>query len=222
MAARDGTEAAVSPAAWTGFEKALRTYLRRRVDPAHLDDLVGDVLLRLVRHQASLAEADNPTAWLRRVAANAVADFYRRRGAEDRAMDQARLDLEIAAAEAPESTAAAEIAACLIPFIHDLPNPYRDALILTDIGGLRQAEAAQRLGISHSGMKSRVQRARSKLKARLLRCCAVQTDHRGAVVDYEQRAGDCGSGCQPSTRNNVVAAAGPKPECSQHLRNAGL
>ena len=211
----------VPPGAWIEFERALRRYLRRRVDPGLVDDLLSDILLRLVQHQANLAKAENPLAWVRRVAANAVTDLHRSRGVERRAVDSAKAEHAIAMAEIPGSTAAAEISACLIPFIRELRDPYRDALLLTDIAGLRQTEAARRLGLSHSGMKSRVQRARAKLKARLLRCCAIQTDRRGAIVDYMPHDSRCQPACASPTKSDVATAAGQRVEYSPHLHNGG-
>ena len=79
-----------------------------------------------------------------------------------------------------------------------LPEPYRRAVTLTELDGLTQKDAAERLGLSLSGMKSRVGRGRGKLKELLLGCCNVELDSRGAVVDYEHRSGktcgDCGCG----------------------------
>ena len=71
--------------------------------------------------------------------------------------------------------------------IRTLPARYAEALLLTDIDGLTQAAAAERLGLSLSGMKSRVQRGRRLLKQTLLRCCAVELDRRGGVVDSYPR-----------------------------------
>ena len=218
----DPTPKTVTRGAWIEFERALRRYLRRRVDASLVDDLLGEILLRLVQHQASLAQAEDPLAWVRRVAANAVIDLYRSQGAERRAVDRAKTESAITAIEAPGSTAAAEVSACLIPFIHELPDPYRDALLLTDIAGLRQTEAARRLGLSHSGMKSRIQRARGKLKARLLRCCALQTDRRGTVVDYKRRSNSCQPAHTTPTKSAVATASSQRVECSPHLRTGGL
>ena len=95
---------------------------------------------------------------------------------------QAEQDPEPAAAEYEDATAASEIARCLVPLIRDLPQPYSEALLLTEIEGLTQAAAAARIGISVSGMKSRVQRGRAKLKRALLRCCTVQVDRRGGCT----------------------------------------
>lgn len=45
------------------------------------------------------------------------------------------------------------------------------ALELTDLGGMTQGDAAARLGLSVSGMKSRVQRGRRMLREEIGRCC---------------------------------------------------
>jgi transcriptional regulator with XRE-family HTH domain len=47
------------------------------------------------------------------------------------------------------------------------PEPYRQALILTAFEGISQAELAQKLGLSFSGAKSRVQRGRQMLRDRI-------------------------------------------------------
>ncbi len=181
---------------WQAFDSRLRAYVGRRVDPAAADDVVGDILLRLTRHQAGLVAADNPTAWMLRVAANAVADHHRRRSTERRALAQAEVESGLDPAGATEdASAGVELAQCLIPLLRVLPAPYGEALLLTDIGGLSQPEAAKRLGLSASGMKSRVQRGRAKLKQAVLRCCAVELDRRGGVVDFQPRSATCVTNC---------------------------
>jgi len=181
---------------WTTFEARLRRYVRRRLDPASVDDAVGDILLRLARNQSELGAARNPLAWAMRVAANVVTDHYRRRAAEQRALSavDAEEDFQQPAPESAE-TAASEFSRCLIPFIEELPERYREALLLVEIQGLTQAEAAARAGVSVSGMKSRVQRGRDKLKTALLRCCAVELDSRGGLIDYRRRSRGCGGSC---------------------------
>ena len=60
-----------------------------------------------------------------------------------------------------------------------------------DIEGLSQTAAARRLGISTSGMKSRVQRGRARLKETLLRCCQIHLDRNGGILDYESHSRTC-------------------------------
>ena len=179
---------------WAAFEARLRAYVRRRVESAAVDDVVGDILLRLVQQRAALEAARNPLAWMLRLAANAVADHHRRRDVERRALSRAQREAAAAtgaatgaSGPAEDGTASEEISHCIRPLIEGLPHRYRDALLLTEIRGLSQAEAAQRLNLSRSGMKSRVQRGRAKLKQALLRCCDVRRDARGGVLDYRRR-----------------------------------
>ena len=68
--------------------------------------------------------------------------------------------------------------------IETLPQPYAQALILTEFEGLTQKELARRLDISLSGAKSRVQRARKMLKIKLTECCRIEFDSRGTIVGY--------------------------------------
>lgn len=74
-----------------------------------------------------------------------------------------------------------------------LSQDYRDAIMLVELEGLTQQAAAERLGLSLPGMKSRVQRGRKQLKQMLDDCCLIQLDRRGGVADYEVR----GTGCDP-------------------------
>ena len=183
-------EKQIDPQAYLGrdFQTSLRAYVGRRVEAGAVDDVVGDILLLLVCHRDRLAVADEPTAWVFRVAANAIADHHRRRAAEARALTQYAAEIERNGGASGDASNAAEIAECLTPVIRNLPQFYAEALLLTDIAGLNQTEAAARLGLSTSGMKSRVQRGRSKLKQAILRCCAVAFDCRGGMVDCEPRS----------------------------------
>jgi RNA polymerase sigma-70 factor (ECF subfamily) len=93
---------------------------------------------------------------------------------------------DLAAAE-PDADAANDLAQCLTPLIAQLPERYRSAIEMSEIAGLTQNETANRLGLSLSGAKSRVQRARAMLQDLLLQCCRVELDHRGAIRDYEPK-----------------------------------
>ena len=185
--------AAIGDADWKGFEKRLRRYVRGRVDPASADDVVGAILLSLVEHRGALAEAGNPIAYVQRVATNAVTDHYRRRAAERRALEQ----VEGLGPDAPDPDAREReqvegaMGQCFEAFIEDLPARYRDALRLVELDGLTQAEAARRLGLSHSGLKSRVQRGRAHLRTSVLKCCRVDFDRRGGLTGFALRSVRC-------------------------------
>lgn len=175
---------------WFEFAAPLRAFLARRV-PAGVDpdDVLQEVFLRMVRHLPTLRDAGRTEAWLYQIARNSLIDAtraWRRREALTEPIDiEAILD---DTTPADVRSAEAELARCLTPFIGRLKAPYRAAIELTTVEGLSQIEAASRAGISVSGMKSRVQRARGQLKAMLLECCHVDLDARGAPVDCAVRA----------------------------------
>ena len=74
--------------------------------------------------------------------------------------------------------------------VRGLPDDYRRAIELTELEGMSQVAAAERLGLSVPGAKSRVQRGRARLRAMLLRCCEIETDRRGRVIGFETRDGE--------------------------------
>jgi RNA polymerase sigma-70 factor, ECF subfamily len=76
----------------------------------------------------------------------------------------------------------------MAPMLRRLPPTRREAITLGDLEGVNQMEAAKRVGVSVSGMKSRVQRGRKQLRAVLEECCRIEFDRRGAIVAYDRRA----------------------------------
>ena len=198
---------------WAEFAGRLHAFVARRV-PAGIepDDVVQEVFVRVVRHLPSLRDAERIEAWLFQIARNTLRDAMRARRRRDSRTDTLEVDVPGEADTEDVRAAEAELAPCLTPMVARLAEPYRSAIELTSIHGLTQAEAAKRVGVSVSGMKSRVQRAREQLKEMLMRCCQVDVDRRRRVADYHLRESEacdtpgngsasksgCGiSGCSP-------------------------
>ena len=169
---------------WHEFHAQLRRYIQARIgNRADSEDVLQEVFLRVHRRLDSLRAEENLRAWVFRVARNAVIDHLRRR----------RPDSPGEAVEAPSRSDVHEqnghdLTACLDPLMEQLPKSYRRALQLTDLGGLTQKAAADALSLSLSGMKSRVQRGREKLKFLLEDCCDIEVDRYGNVLHRSPRA----------------------------------
>ena len=71
--------------------------------------------------------------------------------------------------------------------MYTLPAPYRDALIKAEIENIPQTELASALGLSHSGAKSRVQRARKMLREKLTNLYKIETDCYGNIILCEDK-----------------------------------
>jgi RNA polymerase sigma-70 factor, ECF subfamily len=76
--------------------------------------------------------------------------------------------------------------------------PSSDAVLLqrVDLGSESQTELAVSLGIPLSTLKSRVQRARTKLRSAFDTCCAIELSREGVPIDIDR-----GAGCAPSARS---------------------
>lgn len=185
---------------WLEFGERLLHYIRRSVsseDDAH--DVLQIVFARIAKHVDRLDEVESVSGWVFRITRNAIADHYRSEATAARVLDGARqqevVEADAARHQEPipglDTPRGEALSKCVRPLVNQLPSPYNEAIELTDLGGLSQKDAAEKLGISVSGMKSRVQRGRSKLKDVLLRCCTVELDGRDGVIDFVQKS-DCG------------------------------
>lgn len=176
---------------WAETRDRLRRFVLARVgDPELAEDITQDVLVRSIASGA-LNRVDNIPAWLYRSARNAVIDHYRTRRTFDRDAGLERWP-EPDSDDFLPNDATRELAQCLQPMMGALHPTARDALTRVDLEGQTHRQAADQLGISVSGMKSRVQRARRDLKAQLTSCCQVHTDGAGAITDYAPHAPTCG------------------------------
>jgi RNA polymerase sigma-70 factor, ECF subfamily len=200
---------------WEQLHTSIRGFVSRRVrNPADVDDVVQRVFLQVHRGLPSLRDEDRVHAWVYRTAQHAIVDYYRapvtrREMPAGSLADFADAPPQIGSDQGEEDDRAAEqeFTGCVQPLLRHLPTADVEALTLVDIQGVTQTEAARRLGLSVSGMKSRVQRARQRFRGIVEDCCRVHLDRRGGIVGYEPRTDGCGT-CGGSTD---VEASGKEP-----------
>ncbi|MFN3751115.1 MAG: sigma-70 family RNA polymerase sigma factor [Thiobacillus sp.] len=167
--------------------RALLAYLRRQVgDAALAEDLLQDVFVKALTAKPA---PDNPDGWLRTVARNTVADYFRRLRATEPLSDDAP-------SPPPADTLAHEgLATCLRPLAATLPPRYRDTLLALEFGDRTVRDLAEAESVSLSAIKSRAARARRMLRERVLDCCRVDFAA-GLVDDYALRPG---ASCRPAS-----------------------
>jgi RNA polymerase sigma-70 factor (ECF subfamily) len=155
------------------------------------------VFLQVHRALPTLRETDKLHAWVYQTTRRAIADFYRAPSQNREVATGTVEDIanQLAASDTPEDDelASRELSTCLRPLMRGLTVADQEALQMVEFDGVTQVEAAARLGLSVSGMKSRVQRARSHLRSALHDCCRIAVDRRGGVISYEGKSGNCES-----------------------------
>ena len=162
---------------WREFSGRLRGYIGAQVRrPEDAEDILQEVFIRIHEKLDTLRSTERLAPWLYALARNAVIDHLRRRrGTEP-------------LADAPEPAAVEEagnintlVASWLEPVLQQMPADYRTAVEAVELAGESQASMAQRLGLSGSGAKSRVQRGRKMLREKILDCCHLELDRRGIL-----------------------------------------
>lgn len=185
-------------ALWRQLHDRLRAFVRRRVRSEHdAEDIVQDVFVRIHDRLASVRDSSSLVSWVFTIARHAITDHHRARSrsqSRDGATSDA-LELTPDSDDANDDREAERaLAECIRPFSEQLPEAYRRALELTELEGKTHAEAAEELGLSVSGVKSRVQRGRAMVRDLLNACCTIELDRRKGVVDYQRRSRSCGCG----------------------------
>lgn len=166
---------------WSHLSSDLRRFIRRRVPDDHVvDDLLQETFLRVHRKIGTLQDVERMAAWVYRIARNVVHDHHRKAG--NAAISLGDSD---PVEDDTEYLPASGYGRCewLGEMIRSLPDGYREAVQLAEIEALAQQEVANRLGLSLSGAKSRIQRGRAMLRGILERCCHFELDGRGNVMD---------------------------------------
>jgi RNA polymerase sigma-70 factor (ECF subfamily) len=175
--------------AWNEIESRLRPYVSRRVASSDVDDVVQEIFVKIHGGIANLRDGERFGGWVYRIAQHVIADFGRARSRDPLARTIEPANHPDSAVESQEDAdLQTDLGECVALFVARLPSPYREAITLTELEGLTQSDAADMLGISLSGMKSRVQRGREKIREMFEECCRISVDGRGKVVDCQPRA----------------------------------
>ena len=171
--------------AWRAHEQELRGFLIHRIGDVHAaDDLLQDVFLKSMRQGADFCSLDNPRAWLFQVARNALIDRTR----ITKAFVELPEQLAVRAAEDPDPVA--ELDACLVRNLAEMTPEDREIIEQCDLQGVKQQAFADSHGLGLAAVKSRLLRARQRLRVLLTGNCQVRFDESGNVCCHTPRDGD--------------------------------
>lgn len=178
---------------WEELGMKIKSFIQKRVNDEQLaEDLVQETFVRIHKKLDNLDEMQRITSWVFQIARNLIIDHYRAKARDASAIAD---DIEASANE--EENINELVIGWLPAMIAQLPDSYREAVELYELKETPQQEIADKLGISLSGAKSRVQRGRAKLKELLFDCCSFEMDRRGNLISYRQNKDceNCGDDC---------------------------
>ena len=134
------------------------------------EDITQEVMLKLISAHNKNIKIHNIKAWLFEIARHTVADYYRnpinlKKNKIDNQLEYTFFDKEDSKFSPSDY---------LVPMIKLLPAKYSEPLYLSDIENLPQNSVAQKMGLSLSAAKMRIQRARKMLYDLFIECCDIE------------------------------------------------
>ncbi|BAU65846.1 RNA polymerase sigma-E factor, ECF-type, group 3 [Stanieria sp. NIES-3757] len=177
---------------WQQYKDPLQQFLRSQVkNSADVDDLLQEIFIKTHQHLNTLKEPEKLRSWLFQITRNTVIDYYRKSRVETSRQD--KVNDTMLTDEQPEQyeQIRQELTNCIRPLLERLPEKYREAIEIVDLQSKSQKELANKLGLSHSAVKSRVQRGRRMLQNKFHECCYYNSDVRGNLIDYQVKPNGC-------------------------------
>lgn len=163
------------------YYSELKGYLINQTkDPELSEELLQEIMLKATLAHRKGVSVENIRAWFYTIARTTLLDHFRKLSAE------AKLKSHFSTSELPDDNNMAELSVLIDkymkPMISLLPEKYSIPLILADLENIPQKSVAEKLGLSLTAVKSRVQRARKHLLELFWECCNVETDKNGNFI----------------------------------------
>lgn len=168
---------------WSKFSDELRGFVASKINNKEIvDDILHTIFVKIHSNIETLKNQEKIRGWIYRIAKTTIIDYYREELKRKSIRESDLLTKEDVSIEANEV-----LARGIRSIIQLLPADYAQAIYLTEYEGLTQTQLAEKLGLSVSGAKSRVQRARFKVKELLLQFCHIEFDIYGTVIEYDTK-----------------------------------
>jgi RNA polymerase sigma-70 factor, ECF subfamily len=166
-AARDGDRAAFGRL-YERYARMVHGVLLSKVPLDAVDDLVQDVFIRALRRVSTLRKNESFAAWLAAIARNAANDYHRRSQPEEQ-LDDGIADEEVGRETPDHDRATVDRARGLavLDAIRNLPESYREPLILRFVEGMTGPEIAERTGLTHGSVRVNLHRGMQLLREKL-------------------------------------------------------
>ena len=171
---------------YTEFHHVLLGFIKSRVNNHHdAEDILQNVFIKVAAGVQDLHRKEKLQSWIYTIARNAIIDYYRvNNGKKSLAVEG---DVYDSFTDEEYNDTTKGLDCCLINFVNQLPDEYRDIIIDVEFNGLKQKDLADKYNLAYPTIRSRVQRGRERLKQILLECCHIIWDNRGNILDVKSK-----------------------------------
>lgn len=151
-------------------------FLKKRVSsPEAAEDILQAAFVKGLEKGGAVRDEETVVAWFYRLLRNAVIDYYRHRGASDRAQDA--LLKEVETHQEPDVSFKGEICSCVSGVLETLKPEYQQALDTVDLQERSLADLAGLAHITENNAAVRIHRARQALRKQVTTTCGMCATH---------------------------------------------
>ncbi len=176
--------------AWKLHESELHHWLLRQLgNQDDAADALHDIFLKAVSKGIVFCEIDNPRAWLFQVARNYLVDTYRKTRTFTELADIS--GSEFTHENKTENATVDELTQCLPRLLTELVFEDSNIIRCCDIEGMSLQQYADENKLTLPATKSRIQRARKRLRDQMIQKCQVKMDEQGTVCCFIPRSSCC-------------------------------
>jgi RNA polymerase sigma-70 factor (ECF subfamily) len=158
-------------------ERIFRLARRMTNNDADAEDAMQNTLIKILKNAGAYRGESDPMGWIYRITLNEAREIHRKHKRRPAvSLDSLPIDFDESNhptgvhdfSRRPDKDAmAGEVDAQIRKAIDELPDGYREAVVLHDLEGVPYAEAAKLLDLSLGGFKTRLHRARLHLRKHL-------------------------------------------------------
>lgn len=170
----------ISDKDWMELDARLRGFIARRVaNDSDAEEILQDSYRSMQQNIDTLKDETRFESWLYQIVRNRIIDYYRRRTITP-------LDMQDLPQPEADNDVLNELSPCLLSMLKLLDHDDQEALHQVHLQQQSVQQYADNCGLSLSAAKSRVQRARSKIRNLFETCCDISYNQRGEITDMHQ------------------------------------
>nr|WP_275114012.1 sigma-70 family RNA polymerase sigma factor [Psychromonas antarctica] len=158
-------------AAWDENEQLIKNWLLKQTKNGdQAQDILQDTFIKALQNKERFCSLTHAKSWLFTIAKNSLIDSYRK----------TKLTVNFVPFEpTDEPPEIVNLQQCLLRVLSELSEDDKDILDQCDIQGISQIDYAKHNELTLSATKSRIQRARQKLREQMISSCKVEFDLQG-------------------------------------------
>lgn len=167
---------------WKQFSEILKKYIYSKVkDKEVTKDLLQEVFVKIHLNTDKIKKTESLKSWVYTITHNVIMDYFKSQSKP----------IPVFEFVEPTENQSHSAENCILPLINNLPEKYKEALLLSEINGKKQTEVAEILNISLPGAKSRIQRGRKLLQQGFIDCCNYTLNSEGLLVGEHKEKENC-------------------------------